>query len=616
MTSVSPASSDARTAASDLGAVSDLRAVFDAAGVEGFLHARDLDTGREVAFRADDPVIVASIRKIPVAVAYARAAAAGSLDRSARHTITAANREGGGIGTDSCLHDVTMSTRDLAFFMLSMSDNAATDRLMEVLGTEHVRAVAAELGCPRIPVGRYRALWDPVWAELGLDPDGDLDAQLDTVDEERIRNLAMLDPARSASSTPREITGLLAAVWQDRAGPAEACAEVRDLMSRQLSRHRLVAGFGDLGDTVRIAAKNGALWGVLNEAAVIEYPDGSRYAVAVFLRTPSLNGRNAVAGDAIGRAARTAVDHLRTVSSGPTRPSVTRRATPSLTSLFEEADVEGVVHARDIDSGDAFGHGADQRVVLASVFKIPIALEYARQVAAGRLDAAARHTVTAAHRSGGSATGGCRDDVEASVRDLAFLMMTISDNAATDALLDIVGPDRVRATLDRLGHQDFGVSSCRALDDDIRRELGLDPGLSIDDQLDGIAPHRLLALGVNDPARSPSSTARDVTALLADIWRDTAGPPSACAEVRGLMRQQVWQHRLASGFPDDVRTAGKTGTEFGVRNEAGVVEYPDGRRYAVGVFLRTTSPDIRLPLVDRAIGRVARAAVERLRGGV
>ncbi|MGV9689149.1 serine hydrolase [Streptomyces sp. NPDC003444] len=300
-----PSTADAATSA--------LRTIFDEAGVEGFVHARDIDgdgedDSREVAFRADAPVIVASLRKIAVAVAYARQAATGALDRAARHTITAANREGGGIGTDSCRHDVTLSTRDLAFFMLSMSDNAATDKLMEILGTDRVRAVAAELGCPRLPVGRYGELWNPVWEELGLDPDGDIDAQLDRVGEDRIRGLAMLDPTRSASSTPREITSMLTAIWRDRAGPAEACAEVRELMSRQLSVHRLAAGFDH---DVRVAAKNGSLWGVLNEAAVVEYPDGGRYAVAVFLRTPALGGRDPAADTAIGRAARTAVDHLR-----------------------------------------------------------------------------------------------------------------------------------------------------------------------------------------------------------------------------------------------------------------------------------------------------------------
>ncbi|WP_328334923.1 serine hydrolase [Streptomyces sp. NBC_00455] len=119
--------------------------------------------------------------------------------------------------------------------------------------------------------------------------------------------------------------------------------------------------------------------------------------------------------------------------------------------------------------------------------------------------------------------------------------------------------------------------------------------------------------GANDPGRSPSSTPRQVTGLLAAIWRNEAGTAQACAEVRDIMSRQVLQHRLVSGFPDGVRTAGKTGTDFAVRNEAGVVEYPDNKRYAVGVFLRTGSPATRQPLVDRAIGEAARAAVGHLR---
>ncbi|MFJ9776913.1 serine hydrolase [Kitasatospora sp. NPDC101157] len=295
------------------------------------------------------------------------------------------------------------------------------------------------------------------------------------------------------------------------------------------------------------------------------------------------------------------------------QPGTAEQLKSVLADLFAEADVDGFVHARDLDSGAEFGFGADDRVLLASVFKIPIALEYARQAATGQLDRAGRHTVTAAHRAGGSGTDGGRYDVEMSARDLAFLMMTISDNAATDVLLNLVGLDRVKATLAALGFPDFGVASCASLDDDIRRDLGLAPGSPIDEQLVGVPENRLLALSANDPERSPSSTPREVTALLAAIWRDQAGPADACAEVRAIMAQQVWQHRLVSGFGDGIRISGKTGTDFTVRNEAGLVEYPDGRRYAVGVFLRTHTTAPRQPRADRAIGLAARAVIDHLR---
>lgn len=288
--------------------VDSLADLFDQAGVDGFIHVLDLDSGAEIAHSADNPVILASVRKIAIALEYARQAAAGTLDRAGRHTVRVDEKEGGGIGTDGCLDDVLLAARDLAYFMLAMSDNAATDTLLALVGADNVRATLAELGCTGFPVGTNRQLYGHEWAELGVDPTDDIDAQLANVDDDRVRALSVLDPRVAQASTPREVTSLLAAIWRDEAGTAQACAEVRDLMGRQLSQHRLLSGFED---GIKVAAKNGFLWNLRNEAGVVEYPDGRRYAVAVFLRTHSLATRQPRADAVVGRAARTAIDLLR-----------------------------------------------------------------------------------------------------------------------------------------------------------------------------------------------------------------------------------------------------------------------------------------------------------------
>lgn len=83
-----------------------------------------------------------------------------------------------------------------------------------------------------------------------------------------------------------------------------------------------------------------------------------------------------------------------------------------------------------------------------------------------------------------------------------------------------------------------------------------------------------------------------------------------------MLRLQVCRHRLASGFPtDDVRVAGKTGTLLNLRNEIGVVELPDGHRYAVAVFTRADSTAIRNAAAETAIGTAARLAIDQLRAG-
>lgn len=285
-----------------------IRAIFDAARVDGFLHVRDLDTADEVAYQADDPVVLASVLKVPIVLEYARQAADGRLDRAGRHLVTAADREGDGIGTDGCMYDVEMSARDLAFMMITQSDNAATDIVLRLVGRDNVRATLDALDCRDTSVSGCKDLFESVLNDLDVDPSGNVDEQVARATPEQIRALTVRDPKRTAATTPREITKLLAAIWRDEAGSAEACAEVRDIMGRQIWPHRLASGFAD---EIRVSGKTGTLWGVRNEVGVVEYPDGKRYAVGVFLRLESLGFRAPAADASIGLAARAAIDHLR-----------------------------------------------------------------------------------------------------------------------------------------------------------------------------------------------------------------------------------------------------------------------------------------------------------------
>jgi beta-lactamase class A len=278
------------------------------------------------------------------------------------------------------------------------------------------------------------------------------------------------------------------------------------------------------------------------------------------------------------------------------------------------------LHAHEIGSrAAAVEIRADQPVVLASIFKIVLALGYARQVAAGRLEPTERHRIPARWRTGGVGIGGCADEVELSLRDAARLMMSISDNAAADLLYDLLGQQLLDDLLGelRLAHT-FLRGSCRDIYRSVATDLHARTHDEDTDQLDArlaaLRPQQLRRIAALDPTRTTSSTANDVAALLDAIWTDRAGPPAACVTVRSLMANQPWAHRLGSGFDQDVQVAAKTGTLPTVRNEAGVVTYPDGRRYAVAVFTQTSDPGARLPLLDTAIGQASWRAIEHLRG--
>jgi beta-lactamase class A len=285
-----------------------------------------------------------------------------------------------------------------------------------------------------------------------------------------------------------------------------------------------------------------------------------------------------------------------------------------IADVFAAAGARGFVHAREIGGGPEVAVGADDPVVLASVFKIPVAVAYAREVVAGRLDETERTRVGKRYRIGGIGTAGCADDVEVSWRDLALFMLTMSDNAATDVVFHRVGQDavdRVLADLDLRGTRLIGC--CEDLFASVLADLGAEEDADLDAVFAGATPEQLRKLAALDPERTSASTPRETTALLDAIWTDRAADPAACERVRSMMARQIWPHRISAGFPSDVAVAAKTGTLPAVRNEAGVVSYPDGRRFAVAVFTRADSLAERQPAVDAAIGEAARLAVHHLR---
>lgn len=289
----------------------------------------------------------------------------------------------------------------------------------------------------------------------------------------------------------------------------------------------------------------------------------------------------------------------------------------AIEAAFASAGVDGWLHAVDLATGAAVGHAPDEAVVLASVFKVPVVLELFRQAAEGQLDASELVTVPAEGRSPGPfGLSAMRDPVTMSWRDLAWLMMGVSDNAATDVICDRVGIEQVNLTLKRLGlEQTFLVGACRDLFDSIFEDLGVQDA-SAAAEVDLTDPCVVDGLRVMDPTRTTRSTPREITRLLAKIWHDEAAPAAACAEVRRVLGLQVWPHRLASGFPEDgVRTSGKTGTLPRWRNEVGVVEHPDGGAVAVAVFTRAHVLTDKHRDADAVIGRTARMAVEQLRSG-
>lgn len=114
--------------------------------------------------------------------------------------------------------------------------------------------------------------------------------------------------------------------------------------------------------------------------------------------------------------------------------------------------VAGIVVV-DLTSGERFGFQDDFIFPQGSAIKIPILMEVYKQAGERRFELKDKLEVSRGQQVGGSGVLKELGDgtSELSIRDLCVLMVLVSDNTATNILIDLVGMENVNRTLQSLG---------------------------------------------------------------------------------------------------------------------------------------------------------------------
>jgi beta-lactamase class A len=202
-----------------------------------------------------------------------------------------------------------------------------------------------------------------------------------------------------------------------------------------------------------------------------------------------------------------------------------------LADLLTTASRTGAVCVLDLDRVGAVTLNPDQVVQAGSAFKIAVALEVYCQANTGQLDLD-EHLRFTAERA--AVTGG-------TIGQAIDLMLRLSDNAASNALLHRVTRGRIMARLASLGLAHTTVShdvvaevaDITARLDQLTQTVGL-PGwnqvteIVYDGHYEQIAD-RLAKINVDEQALpheqlGPTTTARELATLYRMIWLDQADP--------------------------------------------------------------------------------------------
>jgi len=217
-------------------------------------------------------------------------------------------------------------------------------------------------------------------------------------------------------------------------------------------------------------------------------------------------------------------------------------------------DTKGVVGAQVIDlaTGERIGVNDTLTFPQGSAIKIPLLIELYHQDDAGALKLSTRVPVRLADRTGGSGLLQNLGDgtSELSLGDLAMFMITVSDNTATNLLIDRVGMEKVNATTRALGVPDVKL----------QRKM--------------IRPRDSFA--GNENIATPSGAAT----IMAKIAKcELPMSKERCGELRRLLEIPKGGPIEAS-VPEGVRVAWKPGDIEGVNTAWGLVDLP-GRPYVV-----------------------------------
>ena len=168
------------------------------------------------------------------------------------------------------------------------------------------------------------------------------------------------------------------------------------------------------------------------------------------------------------------------------------------------------------------------------------------------------------------------------VRELAFHMIVTSSNLATNLLIDLVGLEEMRGSLEFL--RVSGVKLERGVEDE-----------------------RAWEKDVNNLV-----TARGLISVLRPIEEGTAFSVEASAHMLEILHEQEFRSGIPAGVPDSAKVANKTGEISTVAHDAAIVYLPDRKPYAV-VVLTEWEPGASGR--SDTIARISRAVYEHLTAG-
>jgi beta-lactamase class A len=255
------------------------------------------------------------------------------------------------------------------------------------------------------------------------------------------------------------------------------------------------------------------------------------------------------------------------------------------------------VAVKSLRTGEEYYLNADEPMTTASLIKLSVMVEAYWQAEEGKvsLDKMLKLTQDDKVPGAGVLTDSFTPGSTFALRDAVRLMITVSDNTATNKVLDEIGIASPGERMEALGLKNTKINA-----------------KVFKGSTTSIAPERTKKYGLG------STTAREMVQLLELIHKRKVVSPTACDEMLGVLQKNQDNAMLVRYLPPGTSIAHKTGAVSNARTDAGIVSVRDPAdkkvRPLFAICVLTNDNEDQRWLVDNAaqvtIGKIAKAAFD------